>query len=184
MPTQLGFDVTKILSEYFSDIVDAQFTAQMEDNLDSVELQKLPWKNTIDGFYGNFRKELDRADAEVERIEQEVVLSDEVCELCGKPMAIKEGRLSGMHQHQSHRDSNRREMSEMRKGNRAEALSEGPDFLRLQRLSGLRRGILEQADRPDLSEMRFPADGKHHEKISVQVFQQRMRLQRRIILGV
>ena len=93
MPTQLGFDVTKILSEYFSDIVDAQFTAQMEDNLDSVELQKLPWKNTIDGFYGNFRKELDRADAEVERIEQEVVLSDEVCELCGKPMAIKEGRF-------------------------------------------------------------------------------------------
>ena len=93
MPTQLGFDVTKILSEYFSDIVDAQFTAQMEDNLDSVELQKLPWKNTIDGFYGNFRKELDRADAEVERIEQEVVLSDEVCELCGRPMAIKEGRF-------------------------------------------------------------------------------------------
>lgn len=93
MPTQLGFDVTKILSEYFSDIVDAQFTAQMEDNLDSVELQKLPWKNTIDGFYGNFQKELDRADAEVERIEQEVVLSDEVCELCGKPMAIKEGRF-------------------------------------------------------------------------------------------
>lgn len=93
MPTQLGFDVTKIMSEYFSDIVDVQFTAQMEDNLDSVELQKMPWRNTIDEFYGNFEKELERADAEVERIEQEVVLSDEVCELCGKPMAIKEGRF-------------------------------------------------------------------------------------------
>lgn len=93
VPTQLGFDVTNILSEYFSDIVDVQFTAQMEDNLDAVELKQLPWKDTIDGFYGNFRKELEQADEEVERIEQEVVLSDEVCEICGKPMAIKEGRF-------------------------------------------------------------------------------------------
>ena len=92
VPTQLGFDVTNILSEYFADIVDVQFTAQMEDNLDAVELKQLPWKDTIDGFYGNFQKELERAEKEVERIEQEVVLSDEVCELCGKPMAIKEGR--------------------------------------------------------------------------------------------
>lgn len=93
LPTQLGFDVTKILSEYFADIVDAQFTGQMEDNLDSIELKKLPWKDTIEEFYGNFRKELECAEKEVERIEQEVVLSDEVCELCGKPMAVKEGRF-------------------------------------------------------------------------------------------
>ncbi len=93
LPTQLGFDVTKILSEYFADIVDAQFTGQMEDNLDSIELKKLPWKDTIEDFYGNFRKELECAEKEVERIEQEVVLSDEVCELCGKPMAVKEGRF-------------------------------------------------------------------------------------------
>ncbi len=93
LPTQLGFDVTKILSEYFADIVDVQFTGQMEDNLDSVELKKLPWKDTIEDFYGNFRKELECAEQEVERIEQEVVLSDEVCELCGRPMAIKEGRF-------------------------------------------------------------------------------------------
>lgn len=93
VPTQLGFDVTGILTEYFSDIVDVKFTGQMEDELDEVELKKLPWKNTIEDFYGNFSKELEVAEKEAERIEQEVVLSDEVCELCGRPMAIKEGRF-------------------------------------------------------------------------------------------
>ena len=92
-PTKLGFDVTGILQVYFSDIVDVKFTGEMEDNLDSVELGEKEWKKVIADFYKGFSEELKAADREVERIEKEVVLSDEVCEICGKPMAIKEGRF-------------------------------------------------------------------------------------------
>ncbi len=92
-PTKLGFDVTGILQDYFSDIVDVKFTGEMEDDLDSVELGKKEWKSVIADFYKGFSEELKAADREVERIEKEVVLSDEICEICGKPMAIKEGRF-------------------------------------------------------------------------------------------
>jgi DNA topoisomerase-1 len=92
-PTKLGFDVIGILQVYFSDIVDVKFTGEMEDNLDSVELGEKDWKKVIADFYKGFSEELRAADREVERIEKEVVLSDEVCEICGKPMAIKEGRF-------------------------------------------------------------------------------------------
>lgn len=93
IPTQLGFDVTRILSEYFGDIVDVEFTGELENHLDQVELKKEAWKGVIEDFYGPFSKELEVAQNEVEKIEQEVVLSDEVCDLCGKPMAIKESRF-------------------------------------------------------------------------------------------
>ncbi len=92
-PTKLGFDVIGILQVYFSDIVDVKFTGEMEDDLDRVELGEKNWKNVIADFYKGFSEELKVADREVERIEKEVVLSDEVCEICGKPMAIKEGRF-------------------------------------------------------------------------------------------
>jgi DNA topoisomerase-1 len=92
-PTKLGFDVTGILEEYFSDIVDVDFTGEMEDNLDSVELGEKEWKNVISDFYKGFSEELKIADREADRIEKEVILTDEICELCGKPMAIKEGRF-------------------------------------------------------------------------------------------
>lgn len=93
VPTKLGFDVIGILQEYFTDIVDAKFTAEMEWNLDKIEMGEAEWKSVIGDFYKGFSEELKIADQEVERIEKEVVLSDEVCELCGKPMAIKEGRF-------------------------------------------------------------------------------------------
>lgn len=92
-PTKLGFDVIGILAAYFADIVDVAFTGEMEDNLDGIELGDKEWKGVIADFYKGFAEELKIADAEVERIEREVVLSDEVCEKCGKPMAIKDGRF-------------------------------------------------------------------------------------------
>lgn len=92
-PTKLGFDVIGILQDYFSDIVDVQFTGEMEDKLDEIELGDTEWQSVIADFYKGFSEELAIADKEVERIEKEVVLSDEICELCGKPMAIKEGRF-------------------------------------------------------------------------------------------
>lgn len=95
VPTKLGRDVTGLLEEYFRDIVDVEFTGQMEDRLDDVEIDniKSPWKQVIADFYVGFSEELKVADAEAQRIEQEVELTDEICELCGKPMAIKEGRF-------------------------------------------------------------------------------------------
>ena len=93
VPTKLGFDVIGILQDYFADIVDVAFTGEMEDNLDKIELGEKEWKTVIKDFYKGFSEELKIADAEVERIEKEVVFTDEVCELCGKPMALKEGRF-------------------------------------------------------------------------------------------
>ena len=93
VPTKLGFDVIGILQVYFADIVDVAFTGEMEDNLDNIELGHTPWQNVIADFYKGFSEELKVADQEVERIEKEVVMSNEICELCGKPMAIKEGRF-------------------------------------------------------------------------------------------
>lgn len=92
-PTKTGFDVTGILQEYFGDIVDVKFTGDMEDNLDKVELKQRAWRSIIEDFYSGFSRELKVAEAEVEKIEQQVVFSDEICEICGKPMAIKEGRF-------------------------------------------------------------------------------------------
>ena len=92
-PTKLGFDVIGILQEYFKDIVDVKFTGEMEDKLDSIETGEVDWRSIIADFYKGFSEELRKADEEVERIEREVVLSDEVCELCGRPMAIKDGRF-------------------------------------------------------------------------------------------
>ncbi|NLY87424.1 MAG: type I DNA topoisomerase [Clostridiales bacterium] len=93
VPTKLGFDVISILQVYFADIVDVDFTGEMEDNLDLIELGKRDWKQVIEVFYKDFSEELKIAEQEVERIEKEVVLSDEICELCGRPMAIKDGRF-------------------------------------------------------------------------------------------
>ena len=81
-PTELGFLVNDLMEEYFKDIVDAGFTANMENRLDDVEVGSQKWK-----------KELDIADSAIEKIVVEDVPTGELCELCGKPMVIKEGRF-------------------------------------------------------------------------------------------
>ncbi len=92
VPTQLGKDVTGIMEVYFADIVDVEFTGEMEDKLDSIDTG-MDWRAVLADFYKNFKLELEIADKELQRIEREGVLSDESCELCGKPMAIKEGQF-------------------------------------------------------------------------------------------
>ncbi|MGI6735772.1 MAG: type I DNA topoisomerase [Anaerovoracaceae bacterium] len=93
VPTDLGFKVTELLEEYFPDIVDAGFTADLEGRLDRIETDELPWKSVIRDFYGGFEKEMERADKEIEKVEMEDEKTDEVCELCGRPMVIKHGRF-------------------------------------------------------------------------------------------
>lgn len=93
VPSELGFIVTGLMEEYFEEVVDAGFTADMEDKLDDVEVKGLEWKSIIRDFYGPFEKELIVADEAIEKVEVEDVLTGEICELCGKPMALKMGRF-------------------------------------------------------------------------------------------
>lgn len=92
-PTELGFIVTQMMEDYFKEIVDTGFTAHMEDKLDEVEVKDVDWKDIIRGYYGTLARELEIADREIEKVEFEVELTGELCEKCGKPMAIKHGRF-------------------------------------------------------------------------------------------
>jgi len=93
IPTDLGFVVTELLENYFKEIVDAGFTAGMEDKLDEIEADGRDWRGIVADFYGVLKEELDTADAEIEKIKLEDEPTDEICELCGRPMVIKQGRF-------------------------------------------------------------------------------------------
>lgn len=93
IPTELGFIVTQMMEEYFKEIVDTGFTAHMEDKLDEVEVKDVDWKDIIRDYYGTLAKELEIADKEIQKVEFEVELTGELCEKCGKPMAVKHGRF-------------------------------------------------------------------------------------------
>lgn len=93
VPTELGFIVIDMMSNYFKEIVDVGFTAQMEDDLDEIEINGVNWKSVVGEFYGTLKDELEVADKEIEKVEFEVELTGENCELCGKPMAVKYGRF-------------------------------------------------------------------------------------------
>ncbi len=93
VPTDLGFLVTELMEEYFKEIVDAGFTAEMEDKLDDVEVKDLNWKEVIQSFYGPFSEELKVADQAIEKVQLEDVPAGENCQMCGKPMVIKSGRF-------------------------------------------------------------------------------------------
>lgn len=92
-PTELGFIVTDLMETYFKEIVDTGFTADMEDKLDDIEVKNTEWKTIVGDFYKTLEKELMVADVEIEKVKIEDELTNEICELCGKPMAIKNGRF-------------------------------------------------------------------------------------------
>lgn len=93
MPTDLGFIVTDLMETYFKEIVDAGFTAGMEDKLDDIEVKNTEWKSIVADFYKILEQELIVADEAIEKVVIEDELTDEICELCGKQMAIKHGRF-------------------------------------------------------------------------------------------
>lgn len=93
LPTDLGFVVTELLEKYFKEIVDADFTANLEDRLDDIEIKNINWKDIVGDFYGILKEELIVADAEIEKLVIEDELTGELCEKCGKPMAKKQGRF-------------------------------------------------------------------------------------------
>ena len=91
--TELGEAVNYIMKDHFKEIVDVEFTAHMEAELDEVENGKKQWKEIIRTFYSTFKDTLEAAEEEIQHIQIQDQLTDIACELCGKPMAIKFGRF-------------------------------------------------------------------------------------------
>ncbi|HEX6989634.1 MAG TPA: type I DNA topoisomerase, partial [Bacillota bacterium] len=91
-PTELGTAVTELLKEHFPDIVDIEFTARMESELDRVEEGTRPWREVLQEFHEAFEPMLEKADREAGRVELSVEETDEACEVCGRRLVIKHGR--------------------------------------------------------------------------------------------
>jgi len=89
-PTDLGIQVSDMLSEHFPNIVDFGFTAQMEEGLDLIAQGKKEWVPYVSDFYGPFENTLHAAKVKVEKAPDEP--TSEFCDKCGKPMVIKNGR--------------------------------------------------------------------------------------------
>lgn len=92
IPTELGFLVVDMLKEFFHDIIDVEFTAQMEDHLDNIAEGKEQWVEVLREFYTPFSKELIVADEQIEEIDIPDEVTEELCENCGRNMVIKQGR--------------------------------------------------------------------------------------------
>lgn len=92
-PTDLGKLVNEILIEYFDNIINEEFTAELEEKLDKIAEGDIPWKNVVNDFYGDFHSYLVKAEEEVDKIEIKEEVSDVICEKCGKNMVVKHGRF-------------------------------------------------------------------------------------------
>lgn len=91
-PTELGMRVNDLLVENFPNILNVEFTAQMEGELDKVASGKTTWVQTLDDFYTTFKQEMEKAKATMGSIRHELLPTDITCELCGNPMVIRWGR--------------------------------------------------------------------------------------------
>ncbi|MFC1915738.1 type I DNA topoisomerase [Chloroflexota bacterium] len=92
-PTELGFVVNDLVSQYFADIVDIKFTANMESELDDIVSKNRDWMNVVQDFYTPFAKDLENAFQTAERVKLTDELTEEACPECGKLLAIKTGRF-------------------------------------------------------------------------------------------
>ncbi len=92
-PTELGRMVTDLMTGYFADIVDIDFTASLEDQLDAVEDGKCEWKQVLRDFYPPFSDMLDKAEQAIEKIEIRDEESDVICEKCGARMVYRIGKF-------------------------------------------------------------------------------------------
>jgi len=91
-PTELGFVVTDLLIKHFPNIVNIEFTAQMEDELDEIASKKRGWGDVVQDFYTPFEKNVLNAAELMERVKLPDEVTNEVCPQCGKPLVVKTGR--------------------------------------------------------------------------------------------
>ncbi|QCS52251.1 type I DNA topoisomerase [Priestia flexa] len=92
VPTELGGIVLELILEFFPEILDVEFTAKMETDLDKVEEGSVQWVKVIDEFYRDFEKRLEKAEKEMREVEIKDEPAGEDCEACGSPMVFKMGR--------------------------------------------------------------------------------------------
>ena len=92
IPTELGFIVNNILSDYFKEIVDVDFTADMENKLDHIEEGSEYWTDVVAEFFAPLKVAIDKAEKEVSKVVIEDKVSDVPCDKCGRMMVIKHGR--------------------------------------------------------------------------------------------
>ena len=92
LPTDLGFLVTDLLVESFPDILNVEFTASMEDELDKIEIGKEKWTKAMKRFYTPFERDLKKAEKEMRDVKRQEVPTDIECDKCGAKMVIKWGR--------------------------------------------------------------------------------------------
>ncbi len=93
VPTWLGETVNEVMNKHFPDIVDVGFTADMERKLDDVEEGRQSWKEFLHGFYGDFKVTMEKAEAEMNRVQKPVEELDETCPECGRNLVIRTGRF-------------------------------------------------------------------------------------------
>ncbi|WP_278925861.1 type I DNA topoisomerase [Staphylococcus auricularis] len=92
VPTELGEIVYEQVRDYFPEIIDVEFTVNMETLLDKIAEGDLSWQKVIGDFYNSFKQDVERAEEEMEKIEIKDEPAGEDCEVCGSPMVIKMGR--------------------------------------------------------------------------------------------
>ena len=93
VPTELGEIVISLIEEFFPEILDVEFTSQMESELDEIEEGMIDWVKVLDHFYPEFAKRVEVAEEQMEEVEIKDEVSDEICELCGSHMVYKMGRF-------------------------------------------------------------------------------------------
>ena len=93
VPTELGKIVNKLLTENFTDIINVEFTADIENQFDKIAEGKEEWKKMIREFYGPFESELTKAEKNLEHVEIKDEVSDIPCDKCGRMMVYKYGRF-------------------------------------------------------------------------------------------
>src|SRR5216684_3904657 len=93
MPTWLGETVNEVMNKHFPEIVDVGFTADMERKLDDVEEGRQSWKEFLHQFYGDFKVTMEKAEAEMNRVQKPVEELDEACPECGRTLVIRTGRF-------------------------------------------------------------------------------------------
>ena len=91
-PTELGKVVNKLLVENFTDVINVEFTAKVEEEFDKIAEGKASWKNIIREFYGPFEREIEKVEKELEHVKLEDEVTDIPCDVCGKMMVVKMGR--------------------------------------------------------------------------------------------
>ena len=93
IPTELGKVVNKLLTENFTDIINVEFTAKVENQFDNIAEGKENWREMIGEFYTSFEKNLEKVEKELEHVEIEEEVSDVKCDKCGRMMVYKYGRF-------------------------------------------------------------------------------------------